>query len=267
MTTSMFLFPLFSHIYVMYILIALAGLSSGCIDCIGNCWIIHIWGKENPPFMQIIHFMYGVGALIAPFLVEPFLLNKSADEIDIHSIANSTILSDVEGSGDYLMIHWPFIIGSSYCLLVLALVVINYILHPDNPVHPSRLRKNDDKDVVEKCGKKDKFQLDKPLTGNIKIIVIVVASLCMHAYVGKLSLSMKMSRHKKNHSATLKFDLHTTRSARRTGNIIRLPAHTVRCQIRLKSDQITRIIHYGQLLGHLHISAHFHSGPDRLSTS
>lgn len=185
MTASMFLFPLFSHIYAMYVLIALAGISCGCIDCIGNCWIIHIWGKENPPFMQIIHFMYGVGALIAPFLVEPFLLNKAADEFDIHaSDSNSTISSDASAD-NYLMIHWPFIIGSIYCLLVLTLVVINYILYPDNPVHPSRLKKNDDKGGgADESGKKDKFQLNNPLTGNIKILVIVIASVCMHAYVG-----------------------------------------------------------------------------------
>ncbi|KAG4078604.1 hypothetical protein HA402_011363 [Bradysia odoriphaga] len=181
MTTSMFLFPLFSHIYMMYVLIALAGISSGCIDCIGNCWIIHIWGKENPPFMQIIHFMYGLGALIAPFLVEPFLLNKEADDLEMHS-SNSTILADV-ASDNHLMIHWPFIIGSTYCVLVLALVVLNYILYPHNPVHPSRLRKNENKRADE-CGKKDKFQLNEPLSGKLKIMIIVIASVCMHAYVG-----------------------------------------------------------------------------------
>ncbi len=178
----MFLFPLIPHIYVMYALIGISGISNGCIDCIGNCWIIHIWGKENPPFMQILHFMYGVGALVAPFLVEPFLLNKETDDI-----TNSTDTS-YAGGVDELMIHWPFIIGSIFYLVVLALFVLNYILNPKNPVHPSRTikntpEKNSDTDI-DVYAKKDKFRLNTPLTGHVKIMVIVVASLCMHAYVG-----------------------------------------------------------------------------------
>lgn len=170
----MFLFPLFPNIYSMYVLMGLSGVSNGCIDCIGNCWIIHIWGKENPPFMQILHFMYGLGALIAPFLVEPFLLNKETEDTTISNMPT------VDG----LMIHWPFIIGSIYYLVVLALFVLNYVLNSENPVHPSRTAKSGSKEY-EEYAKDDKFRLNEPLTRNFKILVILVASLCMHAYVGK----------------------------------------------------------------------------------
>lgn len=168
----------------MYVLIGISGISNGCIDCIGNCWIIHIWGKENPPFMQILHFMYGVGALIAPFLVEPFLLNKDVDDATNNStndFKNSTVNV---GTADELMIHWPFIIGSIFYLVVLALFVLNYILDPKNPVHPSRTANSSSKESDEHT-KKDKFRLNTPLTGNVKMLVIGIASLCMHAYVGK----------------------------------------------------------------------------------
>lgn len=37
-------------------------------------WLTHLWGKENPPFMQVLHFAYGIGAFISPFIAEPFLL-------------------------------------------------------------------------------------------------------------------------------------------------------------------------------------------------
>ena len=53
MITS-FTFPLFPSIIVMYVIMTLGGICNGVIDTLGNVWIIHIWGKENPPFMQVL---------------------------------------------------------------------------------------------------------------------------------------------------------------------------------------------------------------------
>ena len=44
-----------------------------------------MWGKSNPPFMQIIHFMNGLGAFIAPFLGN-FLLFSI--ELNLNEIIN-----------------------------------------------------------------------------------------------------------------------------------------------------------------------------------
>lgn len=183
---SMFLLPLIPNIYAMYVLIGLSGISNGCMDCIGNFWLIHIWGKENPPFMQIVHFMFGIGALIAPFLVEPFLLNKETDDVAANNATNST--DGHVATSNELMIHWPFIIGSMFYLVILALFVLNYILYPENPVHPSRMKAKGDTKEIDEETTEDKFGLNTPLTGNVKMMVIVVATLCMHAYVGKCSM-------------------------------------------------------------------------------
>lgn len=49
------LFALFQSILVMYVIIFICGCASGGIDTVLNIWIIFVWGKENPPFMQV-HF-------------------------------------------------------------------------------------------------------------------------------------------------------------------------------------------------------------------
>ncbi|XP_013788363.1 sodium-dependent glucose transporter 1A-like [Limulus polyphemus] len=50
------------------------GLTLGAIDTGGNCWCLHLWGKESGPYFQALHFTFGVGTLIAPILAEPFLI-------------------------------------------------------------------------------------------------------------------------------------------------------------------------------------------------
>lgn len=34
---------------------------------------IHLWGKKSAPYMQTLHFAFGIGAFIAPLLAKPFL--------------------------------------------------------------------------------------------------------------------------------------------------------------------------------------------------
>jgi FHS family Na+ dependent glucose MFS transporter 1 len=48
-------------------------------------WLTHLWGKENPPFMQLLHFAFGVGAFISPFIAEPFLI-PSAEQVVTNEI-------------------------------------------------------------------------------------------------------------------------------------------------------------------------------------
>lgn len=38
---------------------------------------IQLWGKKNPPFIQTLHFAFGIGAFIAPLLAKPFLSDLS----------------------------------------------------------------------------------------------------------------------------------------------------------------------------------------------
>jgi hypothetical protein len=142
--------------------------------------------------------MYGLGVFLAPFIVEPFLLkfklpttslidltdNSSFVKLTTQSNLqeNSTIRRDLIKNSEDILIHWPFIINSIYYTVVLVIFILIYIFYPDNSLHPSRNKKDYENDTNIK---EDKFKLTKPLVGSIKTIVIVLATLSMHVYVGK----------------------------------------------------------------------------------
>lgn len=127
---------------------------------------------------QILHFAYGLGAFFGPFAVEPFLLNKETD-VPTNATSNSTEV--LKGSADEVMIHWAFLIAALFYLLVLLAYVPVYMIYPENTIHPSRTESDQDDDSKEK---KDKFKLNKPLSNSVKIFVVVISTIGMHAYCG-----------------------------------------------------------------------------------
>ncbi|KAK3608535.1 hypothetical protein CHS0354_010394 [Potamilus streckersoni] len=67
---------------VLALLIAIQGVAMGVLDTGGNVFCIRIWGKRNAPYMQTLHFAFGVGAFIAPLLATPFLSDQGFLEGD-----------------------------------------------------------------------------------------------------------------------------------------------------------------------------------------
>ncbi|RWS16536.1 sodium-dependent glucose transporter 1A-like protein [Dinothrombium tinctorium] len=90
---------------------AFNGILFGIIVNGGNVWTLHLWGTESPPFIQALHFAFGFGALIAPLIAEPFLL-----EIEEKNSTNSTSSYLIMNPEEELKVHYPYLIVS--CLLV-----------------------------------------------------------------------------------------------------------------------------------------------------
>lgn len=182
--------------------------------------------------MQIVHFMYGVGAFISPFIVEPFLLNKEGDSdvmlasetvaqfagfADNSTESTTPAISDLldpnttlapnsthlVGTAADVMIQWPFIIAAIYYFVVLLAFIVIMILWPENEIHPSRrLSVQEDPNA-----KKDRFKLKEPLSPPLRVFVIVVATVAMHAYVGvEISFGSLLSPY------AVKSNLHMTKS-------------------------------------------------------
>ncbi|XP_071099923.1 sodium-dependent glucose transporter 1A-like [Haliotis cracherodii] len=68
------------------IMISFQGISMGVLDTGGNVFCIKIWGKKSGPYMQVVHFAFGMGAFVAPLLARPFLINQ-----DLLAATNQTI--------------------------------------------------------------------------------------------------------------------------------------------------------------------------------
>ena len=58
-----------------------------------NVMCVQIWGEDNGPWMQALHFSFGLGAFVAPLLAEPFLSKKNP--------INTTLLM-VNDTGDVM---------------------------------------------------------------------------------------------------------------------------------------------------------------------
>ncbi|XP_075244152.1 major facilitator superfamily domain-containing protein 4A-like isoform X2 [Convolutriloba macropyga] len=75
------------------------GIFMGQIDTVANVRLIQIYGNCVAPFLQALHFCYGLGAFLSPIIAEPFLNNQDC----------SDLVSDVEKNqasrNETLMLH------------------------------------------------------------------------------------------------------------------------------------------------------------------
>ncbi|CAG5127349.1 unnamed protein product [Candidula unifasciata] len=71
--------------------VCVQGVALGVLDTGGNIFCIKIWTHKSAPFMQALHFAFGVGAFIAPlmarpFLVDPIVLSNNISEVDYYPV-------------------------------------------------------------------------------------------------------------------------------------------------------------------------------------
>lgn len=119
------------------------GLAGGLIGSGANLFLIQLWGKENPPFLQALHFSYGVGALLAPLIAKPFLLplNPGDDRRSSHVPLNGTSMPahEIEYAPGDVMLMYPYGIVAACHMIPIGIFIMLYRLHPVTDQHPSRV--------------------------------------------------------------------------------------------------------------------------------
>ncbi|XP_033116578.1 major facilitator superfamily domain-containing protein 4A-like [Anneissia japonica] len=70
------LIPLCHELWMLAVVLAIMGIFMGIIDTVANVSLLKIYGKLVSPFLQALHFCYGLGAFVSPIVAEPFLLNE-----------------------------------------------------------------------------------------------------------------------------------------------------------------------------------------------
>ncbi len=63
------LVPLLPNLSLLFVAILLIGIAEGALENGGNTLLVWIHGKRVAPFMNALHFFFGVGALLAPIIV------------------------------------------------------------------------------------------------------------------------------------------------------------------------------------------------------
>ncbi|XP_023211302.1 sodium-dependent glucose transporter 1-like isoform X2 [Centruroides sculpturatus] len=116
------------------------GIAMGALDTGNNVYCLDIWKKESGPYLQALHFFFGLGAFIAPLIAEPFLPDSSNNheknsthnstyfttvysELDNHSTSNSP-------NEDGHSIHFPYGILGCYVLFVVISHIIALCIWP-----------------------------------------------------------------------------------------------------------------------------------------
>lgn len=62
---------------VMATMFAFQGITMGTLETGGNVFCLQLWGKKSGPYVQTLHFAFGIGAFIAPLLAKPFLATSA----------------------------------------------------------------------------------------------------------------------------------------------------------------------------------------------
>ncbi|XP_064614236.1 sodium-dependent glucose transporter 1A-like [Liolophura sinensis] len=75
--------PFTRYLPVMAVVNCLRSCFMGGLDAGGNAIMVRIWGKDVGPYMQAVHFAFGLGGIISPFVAAPFLLSRPEDPSNV----------------------------------------------------------------------------------------------------------------------------------------------------------------------------------------
>lgn len=155
------------------------GIVNGMLDTGSNMFTLVLWGKENGPFMQALHFAFGLGCFHAPLLAKPFLLEL------LEPLGNSTTSDNVTGveyqdyvfpeyTVDDVALEVPYGVIAVFMLINSLIFFTLFMKYRVTKPHPSRLAS----DALEKLG--GAFAMNK----KTRYTVVCLATLFMHVYCG-----------------------------------------------------------------------------------
>ena len=74
MSAMMALAPVMPVLTLLAVAFLVVGICEGCIDVGGNTLIVWVHGDEVGPFMNALHFFFGVGAFLSPLIVAQVII-------------------------------------------------------------------------------------------------------------------------------------------------------------------------------------------------
>ncbi|XP_076461019.1 sodium-dependent glucose transporter 1A-like [Babylonia areolata] len=94
LAVSTAILPWCSLYSLMITIHVVSALFAGALDTAGNAELLRIWGLEGEMAMQFIHFAFALGGVVSPLVTEPFLTPNPEDDIDITTIATTSLAMD-----------------------------------------------------------------------------------------------------------------------------------------------------------------------------
>jgi fucose permease len=87
MASAMGLAPLAPALWLLFLAILLLGLVEGAVDVGGNTLLVWIHRQGVGPYMNALHFSFGVGAFLSPLIIAQFTLQGSGLRLAYWSLA------------------------------------------------------------------------------------------------------------------------------------------------------------------------------------
>ncbi|CAG2103160.1 unnamed protein product [Medioppia subpectinata] len=129
--------PYSTQIWHLYLCIFLYGLGIGAWNNSNNVILIEMWQQASPSFLQFSQFIYGVGTILGPLIVGPYLSGevKYVDRVAIgngsyeHLVWNNTIIDEFE-SNRRSRITFPYLVGGLLQAIGPGLMFLMYFCRP-----------------------------------------------------------------------------------------------------------------------------------------
>ncbi|CAG5123775.1 unnamed protein product [Candidula unifasciata] len=82
--------PFCVNVVAMNLVRTVFGIFIGVVDAGGNAEQMRVWGNEGHELMQMLHFFFAIGGVIAPLYTGPFLAQTSTANTSVANLTNST---------------------------------------------------------------------------------------------------------------------------------------------------------------------------------
>ncbi|CAH1787537.1 unnamed protein product [Owenia fusiformis] len=137
--------PWCNKLGLLAVMFLLQGTAEGVINAGGNAMTLNLWGERAAAPMHSLHFGFGIGAIVAPQLARPFLMeDKNANtgtsgELNCSAINNpitdnvvvtTAMMNASQGGGrswDDSQIQWPYL-GIAVYVAILSVAVLGLYL-------------------------------------------------------------------------------------------------------------------------------------------
>ena len=149
------------------------GLAFGVFDPAQLAWIIDIWRHDAGPYILSLYFFYSCGNLIAPLILEPFLLDDKnttdSDNSSTTTVSPSEISTELPLVKENSQLYIPFAIAGGIMLsgTIIELALLLYYRNR-NPKKTSVVI------AAPENSQPNETQIGK-ISGRAKIVIIVIA--------------------------------------------------------------------------------------------
>lgn len=122
------LIPFSTELWFLYICGIIVGWCSGAWHNVLYVWLIEIWQHKSAPVLQLMQFMNGIGNILGPILVKPYLIGERDDQSngsDFSSFSNQLIIKEIDKKAN---LKPPFIIGASIQMICKYIYITKDVL-------------------------------------------------------------------------------------------------------------------------------------------